>query len=333
MYFSILIPVYNAEKYIDQCIESVIDQSEQDFEIVIVDDGSKDASVDICKRWASKYPDSIRVIEKENSGSLLTRRRCLEESRGEYIYMIDADDHIIDNDALRKIKALIEKTKCDLVFFNATADTDKLYPYNFDNEQVFEEEGLKKIYDLILQTKYMNSLWNKVFHRTLVDWDVDYEEYKKVSIGTDFFQGFPIISNASKIVYSDEIYYYYRKTAGSIVHKFNDNLSYSLKAGHMRLVECTKRWKYVVPDMELKLANRYMLTASTMAFKGRLLKERSKIYDFVKSIGEDSIFIDNYAMADLKNLNRYRKIIIKLLAHKCYRLISFILPVFKNYGI
>lgn len=333
MFFSISIPVYNAEKYLDRCIESVINQTEKDFEIVLVDDGSKDDSVKLCKNWAVKYPNVIRVIEKENSGSLLTRRRCLEESIGEYIYMIDADDYLIDKDALKKIKEAIEKTNCDLVFFNATADTDKLYSYNFCHEQIFEGEGLKEIYDLILTTKSMNSLWTKVFSRNLVDWDTDYEEYKNVSIGTDFFQGFPILSNASKMVYLDEIYYYYRKTEGSIVHKFNNNLAYSLKAGHSRLCECAKNWKYKVPDMELKLANRYMLTSSTMVFKGRLLKDRKKIYDYIKSIGDDSFFIDNYANADLKNLNFFRKVIIKLLANKHYKILAWMLPMFKNYGI
>ncbi len=336
MFFSILIPVYNASKYIDECIASVINQTETDFEIVLVDDGSKDDSVSICKKWLEQYPNVIRIIEKENTGSLLTRRRCLKEARGDYFYMIDADDYIVDRDALKKIKSAIEKTNCDLLFFNATSneiERTKLYPYSFADGQIFEGESLGEIYNLILETKYMNTLWNKVFYRDLVDWDANYEEHKRISVGTDFFQGCPIMSNASKILFIDEVFYYYRTTEGSIVHSFNQNFTYSLKEGHLKLIECTKKWKYSISDIERKLANRYMLTSSTIAFKGRLIKERKKIFEHVKSIGDDELFVESYHRADLKNLNLYRKIIVKLMVSKCYWIFTFLLPLFKKYGM
>ena len=336
MFFSILIPVYNASNYIDECISSVIKQTETDFEIVLVDDGSKDDSVNICKKWLEQYPNIIRLIEKENTGSLLTRRRCLEEAKGDYFYMIDADDYIVDNDALSKIRCAIEKTNCDLLFFNATSnemECSKLYPYSFKNGKVFEGDSLRDIYNLILETKYMNTLWNKVFHRKLVDWDVNYEEYKRLSVGTDFFQGCSIMSNASKVLFLDEVFYYYRTTRGSIVHSFNTNFIYSLKAGHIKLIECTKTWKHSIADIEIKLANRYMLTSSTIAFKGRLIEDRRKICEYVKSIGEDELFIESYHKADFKNLNIFMKIIVKLMVSKCYWILAVLLPLFKKYGM
>ena len=336
MFFSVLIPVYNASKYIDACIASVVNQTETDYEIVLVDDGSKDDSVSICKKWIERYPANIRVIEQENRGSLLTRRRCLEEAQGTYIYMIDADDYMVDVDALKKIKRAITETNCDLVFFNVTADgvhNTKLYPYPFQNGQIFEGDSLENIYNYILETKYMNTLWNKVFHRDLVDWDTNYEEYRRLSVGTDFFQGCPIMSNAHRILYIDEVYYYYRTTEGSIVHSFNKNFMYSLKEGHLQLVRCTKQWARLIPDIKLKLANRYMLTSSTIAFKGRMLKDRKKICEHVKKIGEDELFIQSYRCANLKNLNIFRKIIIKLMARKCYWILAMLLPMFKRYGM
>ena len=156
---------------------------------------------------------------------------------------------------------------------------------------------------------------------------------RRLSVGTDFFQCCPILSNANKMVYLDEVFYYYRKTEGSIIHSFNKNFVYSLKQGHLRLVECAKQWEYDIPDLDKKLANRYMLTSSTIAFKGRLLKKRRDIYDHVKSIGDDELFIKSYRGADLKNLNVYRKIIVKLLIHKQYWLLALLLPGFKGYGM
>lgn len=336
MFFSILIPVYNASKYINDCIDSIVKQTETDYEIVLVDDGSTDDSVSVCKEWQKRFPSFIRIIEKENSGSLITRRRCLFEARGTYIYMIDADDYLVDVDALKKIRSIIENTNCDLVFFNATtndSDLTKLYPFPFKSGQVFEEDTLQIIYKWILETKYMNTLWNKVFHRDLVDWNANYEQYRRLSVGTDFFQGCPIMTNASRIVYIDEIFYYYRKTEGSIIHSFNPNFTYSLKEGHLQLIRCAKNWKHSISNIEIKLANRYMLTSSTIAFKGRLIKDQKSIYDHVKTIGEDELFIESYRCASLENLNIFRKIIIKMMFKKHYRLLAFVLPVFKNYGI
>ena len=108
MFLSISIPVYNAEKTLDQCIKSIIVQTFRDFELILVDDGSTDNSLQICKKWSLSYPEHIRVIHKENSGSLLTRRRCLQESVSKYLYIMDADDYLVDKDALRYIYEAIK---------------------------------------------------------------------------------------------------------------------------------------------------------------------------------------------------------------------------------
>ena len=102
MFLSVSIPVYNASMYLDECISSIMSQTEDDYELILVDDGSKDNSIEICRKWRELYPDTIRVIEKDNSGSLLTRRKCIEESKGEFLYIMDADDYLMDIDALKK---------------------------------------------------------------------------------------------------------------------------------------------------------------------------------------------------------------------------------------
>lgn len=114
MFLSVSIPIYNAEKYLEQSIESVLSQSMNDYELILVDDGSKDRSIEICRKWQKKYPQTIRVIEKENTGSLLTRRRCMQESKGDYIYIMDADDYLVDSDMFLKIKNTIDESRADI---------------------------------------------------------------------------------------------------------------------------------------------------------------------------------------------------------------------------
>ena len=94
---TIVIPVYNSEKYIGRCIESILNQTFQDFELLIINDGSKDNSKEIIKEYKSKYPDKITFINQENKGVSTTRNEAIKIANGKYIMFIDNDDYI-DND-------------------------------------------------------------------------------------------------------------------------------------------------------------------------------------------------------------------------------------------
>ena len=97
-FFSVVIPVYNSETYLDECIGSIFAQTCQDFEVVLVDDESKDKSAEICDTWAEKYPDKVRVIHQKNTGVYIAKRNGIKASKGKYIYVIDNDD--LDEDIL-----------------------------------------------------------------------------------------------------------------------------------------------------------------------------------------------------------------------------------------
>ena len=88
---TIIVPVYNSEKYLDRCLESLVNQTVAEFEIILVDDGSIDASLSICKKWATK-DNRITIIEQENSGVSVARNNGIERSNGEFILLLDSDD-------------------------------------------------------------------------------------------------------------------------------------------------------------------------------------------------------------------------------------------------
>ena len=90
---SVIIPVYNAEKYIDDCIDSVLKQTFEDFELLLIDDGSKDSSLDICKDWANK-DKRIKIFNQTNSGASAARNKGLEEAMGDWVVFIDSDDKV-----------------------------------------------------------------------------------------------------------------------------------------------------------------------------------------------------------------------------------------------
>ena len=273
MFLTIAIPVYNKELYIERLLKSVIMQNSDDYEILIVDDGSTDNSLNICRRWQKKMPDLIRIIEKENEGSLLTRRVCINEARGDYIYFVDADDYLIDSNFISEAKEIILEKKCDLLFFNISSKST-LVPcchYGFRDQTIFKDEQLVNIYKLAIAGDSLNSLCNKIFHRNLVDWKEDYLLYPRLTNGTDMFQCMPILFKAKKIVYWDKVAYYYQidNNTSSIVHSYNATTYDSLKINYLRLKELCDKKQLISSEYETALKNRFMMFVSTAAFKIR----------------------------------------------------------------
>ena len=114
MLFSIVIPVYNVEKYIDECLKSVLIQDFSDYEVVLVDDGSSDSSGEICDRYAGEY-ENIRAVHQVNGGLSDARNTGVREAKGEYICFLDSDDYWSTSSALSEIAQAVEKSRPDVI--------------------------------------------------------------------------------------------------------------------------------------------------------------------------------------------------------------------------
>ena len=116
MKISIIIPVYKAEKYLGQCINSVVEQTYPKWEIILVDDGSPDNCPSICDDWAQK-DDRIYVIHKENGGASSARNKGIKEAQGEYIMFLDSDDYWADRECLGELVEMLQKDRPDFITF------------------------------------------------------------------------------------------------------------------------------------------------------------------------------------------------------------------------
>lgn len=115
---TVVIPVYNVEIYIDQCLESfLIPEIMDDLELLVIDDGSSDTSAERVHRYLNEYPDSIRLISKENGGHGSAINRGIEEAAGKYFKVVDGDDWV-DGKALKKLIAFLKREDCDLIYTN-----------------------------------------------------------------------------------------------------------------------------------------------------------------------------------------------------------------------
>ena len=120
---SVIVPVYNVEKYLEECVESVLAQTYTDIEIILVDDGATDSSGQICDRYAEK-DERVRVIHQENQGLSGARNTGLANAKGEYVYFLDSDDWILP-EALGELYKRAGKEKADVVFFEALSFEDE----------------------------------------------------------------------------------------------------------------------------------------------------------------------------------------------------------------
>ena len=246
MLFSILIPVYNVESYIETCINSIIVQNFHDYEVIIVDDGSKDRSGEICDIYAQKYPDQIKVIHQENKGLLMARRVAIKKATGKYLLFLDSDD-AFTTECLNDINLVLTEHKgIDLLIFHAeTWDGKKTSNFSkpFKKKSDFLSFAEKKKYcSCLLRRKVPNCIWSKVVLRDIVDVDADYEKYKCVGIGEDLLQSLPLITRAENIYYLNKNLYLYRTNNSSMTHTFNFNMYQSMRTVNCVLDKYAEFW-------------------------------------------------------------------------------------------
>ncbi len=212
MFFSILVPVYNVEKYLKQCIESVLAQDFQDYELVLVNDGSTDKSPEICEEYAAK-DSRIVYYSKENEGLLLTRRYGIRRARGEYVLFLDSDDYW-EKGLLTKLASELHKKPVDLViyrFCRVTDDGKKVYEDRgiFPDHTYFDKTNKEEFVACFVSTSRLNVMWCKCVKRSILDVDTDYSAFRDKK-GEDLLQSIAIIKNAQNILYLDDPLYNYR---------------------------------------------------------------------------------------------------------------------------
>lgn len=158
---SIIIPVYGVEKYISQCLESVINQSYENIEIIVVNDGTKDNSMKIVEEYL--LDERIKIINKENGGLASAKNRGIEEATGEYIYFLDSDDWIEVN----TIEVLVEESNnLDIIYSNFWYFDEKNQKKRKNKEKIKSNMSMTGEYLLGYSTEIM--VWNKIYKKVFL---------------------------------------------------------------------------------------------------------------------------------------------------------------------
>lgn len=262
---SIVVPVYNVERYIRPCIQSLITQTYDKLQIIIVDDGSIDQSAEICDTFAQEDP-RIEIIHQKNHGLSYARNVGLERCRGQYLMFVDSDDYIA-SDMVQKLYDLMLKYQADISMCNYKMIRNGRQ----DPEQIMYREDPVKIYEknealgeLLIDKKIQNYAWGKLYRYKMFD-GVRYPVGKKYE---DVATTFQALEHCSRLVKTREQLYYYVMRSGSIVNTIDE--SNTLDYIGQRLI----RYQYVkkqYPNLEQQNEFCYMIScaqAFAYAFTG-----------------------------------------------------------------
>lgn len=313
---SIIVPVYNCEKYISNCINSILEQSFKDFELILVDDGSSDRSFEICESFAKK-DNRVRAIHQPNSGVSRARNRGMDEAKGEYIGFVDGDD-CVDKEMYERLYKNLAYNNADIsicgivnYFVKKDGTTEKVRQSQVDGFWIFSgEQALKEA----LQSRlYSVNPVNKLFKRELFD-KLRYPEGK---ISEDAFLIPVVISKAGKVVCDSKPMYYYLRRENSITtSNFSDRDWDVVEAYKNHLNMVSEKF----PNLKKVAKFRYLWAYTYVIDKIMLsensenyLKDFKKAFDFIKKNILEIIFNPYFS------LKRKIAVIVLLINKKIYK--------------
>lgn len=215
---SFVVPIYNVERYLHECVESLINQTYKNIEIILVDDGSPDNCPMTCDDYA-KNDSRIKVIHKENGGLVSARKAGVNIANGDYVACVDGDDFVTLNMA-DKIRQVIEKYDCDVVCFGFFKD-DETYPepINFEYGYYNKDKLVNQIYPYLIEHKtikyFPNNLCGKACKTNLYLKEQNKVD-NRIKIGEDLACTKPIISKAKNMYIMEDCLYYYRTNMQSM---------------------------------------------------------------------------------------------------------------------
>lgn len=224
-FLSVIVPAYNVENYIKQCVDSILTQSFTDFELLLVDDGSKDGTGRICDDYAAKDV-RVKVIHKQNGGLVSARKAGITEAKGEYVAYVDGDDWIAP-EMFENLCAAVQKEDADIVisdFIIARESSQEPLTQNMAGGCYDKKALCEQIYPRMLcngeyfSFGFQPSLCSKLFRRSLL-LPRQLKVKENIKLGEDAACFYPSILDAEKVVYlKGDCYYFYRMRETSISH-------------------------------------------------------------------------------------------------------------------
>ena len=211
--FSVLVPVYNVEKYLEECVESVLAQTYTNYELILVNDGSTDRSGEICDRYAAQY-ENIYAFHKTNVGQLHTRKYALDRAKGDYCVFLDSDDYL-DPTMLERMQKTIIDTDCDCIIFGFRRVYEgETYGVETDSSNRVVTDK-RELYRTCFSSVAYNSVCRKVVKTSLLQ-GLNYDTYYHIKHGEDLLQSLDVLRQCNRVAFLKDVLYNYRYNPASV---------------------------------------------------------------------------------------------------------------------
>lgn len=299
---SVIVPVFNAEEYLERCVDSILNQDYQDLELILVNDGSTDRSGEICRRYGEQ-DSRVTVIDKENSGVSDSRNLAIGRAAGTYLQFVDSDDWLAP-DATRLMVRRMEETGCDLVIADFYRVSGELVAHKGD----IDEDGVMSLEEFSAHMMenpadfYYGVLWNKLYRRELVEAH-HLRMDRDISWCEDFMFNLEYMRWAETICALRTPVYYYVKRKGSLVNQ-GMNISRVIRMKLMVFEYYNNFYKHVLEEEDYEKNRlqvyRFLVDSagdgtvlpSVLGGSKKLGEERTAV--FRDAVMEDGILEDGY---------------------------------------
>ena len=319
---SIIVPVYNTEEYLRQCLDSIISQNNGDMEVILVDDGSTDSSGAICDKYAERYSQIIRVIHQKNQGLLLARRTGIKASHGDYISHVDADDYLLDG-AINTICHTISEHPCDMLFFDYIYGAGQGKPERLIRIREEKEITVIPEKNMIIQQflfgAYFNNMWMKVTKRSVVDIETDYSPFRVVANGEDVLQSLALIDRSISFVYIPQALYYYRRDNISMSKSYGTKDYDSFKAVQTEMLKYAKKWE--ISEKQIwDLLSSFIGKNMVILHQVKQYEGKEAFYRLMNRMSRDDYYLGLKDGLKSPKTSKYYRIVYQLICHKKFRI-------------
>jgi glycosyltransferase involved in cell wall biosynthesis len=287
---SIIVPVYKVEQYLDRCVQSIVNQTYKNLEIILVDDGSPDNCPAMCDDWAAK-DSRIRVIHKENGGLSSARNAGLEMVTGAFLQFTDSDDWL-EPEMIAYLIDLAERNEADVVrcgYFESYETDEPDHPVG--ESRCVQPDVADQIIDLMNDGYLSGVVWNKLYRRTVVG-DVRYDPADGCS--EDILYNFRVLSKTQKVIYGDKPLYHYAVRLDSITNNEFKPAAFSIIRAKHIIMEAHKDDEQVEPYCLKGYLNSAMIVMNNMLSSGQCLEYypglRAEILKYKWTVWRSSLY-------------------------------------------
>ncbi len=307
---SVIVPVYNVEPYLERCIRSLVNQTYQELQIILVDDGSQDASPEICEKWKKK-DQRIEVIHKENGGLSDARNVGLTCVKGDYIAFVDSDDWV-EPTIYETLYGLLQKYKAQIAECGVCLayDGKEIEGKKESQVQVFDRE--EALTELIRIRELKTVVWNKLYRKEVIG----EERFRRGKLHEDEFFTYRVVDHANCVIKTnEELYNYYQRTT-SIMGNYSLRHLDALEALCERMEYMQKhhpQLKAAVSEALFNLCFYHDLLGRKYLDRGEQKDARKRILCCLKKIDEKTLISNKKSFFENKYLGLYRIFGVKAL--------------------